>query len=89
MRRFVFIAAVHRCGDFPIILNIVLGKGVNDLIYPKIIYQSALDSSLQEFTVIASRVLSALEAQEASIKGNAYMHHVPLSCLQYQKMPCI
>lgn len=42
VRRFVFIAAVHRHRDFPSTQNVVLGKGMNDLIYSKEICQSAL-----------------------------------------------
>lgn len=41
VRRFVFISAVHRHRDFPSTWNAVLGEGVNDLIYPKVIFQSA------------------------------------------------
>lgn len=53
-------AAVCRCRDFPSTRNVVLGKGMNDLVYPKIICQSTLDCSLQQFIVIASGALSAL-----------------------------
>lgn len=65
MRRFVFVAAVCRCRDFPSTSNVVLGKGMNDLIYPKVICPSALDSSLQQLIVITSRASSAFRHKKS------------------------